>query len=105
MFVLEQYSSNKFSVNECRPKIFPQRKKANYVNNLNTSTASIQNITLEGPRAWSHAIAPFSGFYCILDPEEAFSSLKLLKLLVVLCGYYCNFLECNVMTLVWQPCI
>ena len=30
MFVLEQYSSNKFSVNECRPKIFPRQKKANY---------------------------------------------------------------------------
>ena len=30
IFVVEYYSSNKFSVNECSPKIFPLRKKDNY---------------------------------------------------------------------------
>ena len=29
-FEVEQYSSNKYSDDECRPKIFPIRKKANY---------------------------------------------------------------------------
>ena len=30
IFVVEQYSSTKLSNNECRPKIFSLRKKANY---------------------------------------------------------------------------
>ena len=30
MFVVDQYSRNKFLDNECRPKTSPRRKKANY---------------------------------------------------------------------------